>query len=523
MNKKIISLCICIALLFSLGLVGCGDSSGKPAKAQQTAISELLSPAPLTSEGDEKLADNPDRGYRTEFVIYVKRTLPDGEKPAARTVYVDQSEEKIREAIQNIFKIYIYNRDEQAKLSLSYIYITDWRKKAIDDDNLMNFFRIYFTMCREQKIKNMLRICYCSATNQLDEGADEQTIVRHTKQLKDVISEFSDTIHTISCGFVGAYGEWAKTYQYPEVDYATVIKAIVENLCVPNDLYFSIRSPSYKNLVGKDYKYYWSISHNNDALFGEQKRGWESGGYEVGTPDWEQVTREGAYTPQGGEMFVNGAMIDTGRIPVGWEVILECYNHRHTSLSFWHGYLEAYSKDNVMKRWQLNEVVTSEKLTANGMVHDPNWFVNKNGEAVHRNPYEFLRDHLGYRLFAKDVNVDWSGSLTDKIKISMNLNNFGFAAAFNMHSGFALLDENYNVVSTVEAGEPKTWYNRDPDNPKSSEVLTHNVSAELDAATVTGTYYLAFYLKNTMETHAALANDIPYENGFNILYSFEIK
>ncbi|MBO7218092.1 MAG: DUF4874 domain-containing protein, partial [Clostridia bacterium] len=499
-----------------------GSSSGKTAKQQQTAIAESLTFAPLTKEDDAKLQDNPDRGYRTEFVIYVRRTLPEGQKPEARTVYVDQSEEKIREAIQSVFKIYIYNRDEQAKLSLSYIYITDWREKELDD-NLLNFFRIYFTMCREQKIKNMLRICYCTATNQLHEGADEKTIVRHTKQLKDVISEYADTIHTISCGFVGAYGEWAIAYQYPEVDYATVIKAIVENLAVPNNLYFSIRSPSYKNLVGKDYEHYWSISHNNDALFGEQKRGWESGGYEVGTPDWEQVTREGAYTPQGGEMFVNGAMIPTGRIPVGWEVILECYNHRHTSLSFWHGYLEAYRQDNVMKRWQLYETITSEKLKANGMIHDPNWFLNENGEAVQRNPYEFLRDHLGYRLFLKDAKVDWSGNLSDKINVEINLNNYGFAAAFNMMSGFALLDENYNVVSPVEAGEPKTWYNRDPDNPKSSEVLTHKVTAQLDSAKLTGTYHIAFYLKNTMGTHAALANKMDYENGYNIIHSFEVK
>lgn len=519
--KRIICLILSVIMLIAC-FAGCSSKSGKPAKEQQTAISENVSLAPLTKEGDDKLKDNPDRGYRTEFVIYVKRTLPDGQKPAARTVYVDQSEQAIRDAIQSIFNIYIYNRAEQSKLSLSYVYITDWREKEIDD-NLKNFFRIYFTMCREQKIKNMLRICYCSSTKDLDEGADQRTIVRHTKQLSDIISEFSDTIHTISCGFVGAYGEWVATYQYPEVDYATVIKAIVENLCVPNDLFFSIRSPSYKNLVGKDYKYYWSISHNNDALFGQQTKGWESGGYEVGTPDWEQVTQEGAYTPQGGEMFVNSAMINTGRIPSGWEVILECYNHRHTSLSFWHGYLEVYAQDNVMKRWQLYETITTEKLNANGMVHDPNWFLNKNGEVVQRDPYEFLRDHLGYRLFAKEVKVDWSGKLSDKIKVEMNLNNFGFAAAFNMHSGFVLLDENYKEVYFVEAGEPKTWYNRDPDNPKSSEVLTHNVSAELEAANLTGTYHIAFYLKNTMETKAALANDIPYENGYNILYSFEIK
>lgn len=521
MKLKLVSAILVIVLSISLLSVGC-NSVGQKKEGGLTALDETVEFKPLTAEGDSKLANNPDRGYRTEFVVYVKRTLPSGQKPAARTVYVDQSEENIREQIQNIFNIYIYNRDEQAKLALSYIYITDWREKELDE-NLLNFFKIYFTMCREQKIKNMLRISYCSTTANLDEGADEKTIVRHTKQLKPVISEFADTIHTISCGFVGAYGEWASTYQRPPVDYATIIKAIVENLAAPNKLYFSIRSPSYKNLVGKDYEYYWSISHNNDAMFGLQTHGWESGGYEVGTPDWEQVTKEGAYTPQGGEMFVNGNMIKTGRIPSGMEILLECYYHRHTSMSFWHGYLEAYREDNVMKRWQQNEQITAQKLSAEGVIYDPYWFMYEDGTPIYRNPYEFIRDHLGYKLQAQKANISWSGSADDKISIEMSLVNYGFAAAFNMMSGFAILDSDYNLVTEVEAGTPSTWYNRDPDDPYSMEVLTHTISAELDVVSNEGQYYIAFYLKNTMGTYAALSNDMPYKNGYNILYSFEMQ
>ena len=519
MKRKAISLILCLFLILSFFTVGCTKESNK--EEAEASFDESLEFIPLTAEGDSKLANNPDRGYRTEFVFYVKRTLPAGQKPAARTVYVDQSEEKIREQIQSVFNIYIYNRAEQSKLALSYIYITDWRGRELDE-NLLNFFKIYFTMCREQKIKNMLRVSYCTTTANLDEGADEKTIVRHTRQLKDVIAEFSDTIHTISCGFVGAYGEWAETYQRPPVDYATIIKAITENLAVPNNLFFSIRSPSYKNLCGSDYEHYWSISHNNDAMFGLQTKGWESGGYSVGTPDWEQVTKEAAYTPQGGEMFVNGNMLQTGRIPSGMEIILECYYHRHTSMSFWHGYLEAYREDNVMKRWQNNEQVTPQSLSAQGVLYDPYWFVYDDGTPLYRNPYQFIRDHLGYKLQAQSAKVSWSGNSEDKISVDMSLKNYGFAAAFNMMSGFAILDKDYNVVSEVAAGEPHTWYNRDPENTYSQEVLTHNISAELDGVSQEGTYYIAFYLRNTMNSYAALSNDMPYKNGYNILYSFEV-
>ena len=520
MHRKVIAIILCLVLTLSVLAVGCTKDAEKG--DTDASFDETVSFIPLTAEGDDKLSNNPDRGYRTEFVFYVKRTLPAGQKPAARTVYVDQSEEQIREQIQSVFNIYIYNRAEQSKLALSYIYITDWREKELDD-NILNFFKIYFTMCREQKIKNMLRVSYCTSTANLDEGADEKTIVRHTKQLKDVIAEYSDTIHTISCGFVGAYGEWASTYQRPSVDYATIIKAITENLAVPNNLFFSIRSPSYKNLVGKDYEHYWSISHNNDAMFGQQTKGWDSGGYSVGTPDWEQVTKEAAYTPQGGEMFVNGNLIKTERVPSGMEIILECYYHRHTSMSFWHGYLDAYKEDNVMKRWQNNEQVTPQSLSAEGVLFDPYWFVDDDGEAVERDPYQFIRDHLGYRIVATSSRVKGVFKTGEELSFEIKLKNYGFAAAFMLESGFAILDENYNVVSTVKAGEPDKWYSHDPENYKSTTVLEHSVSADIKLPEKSGKYYIAFYLKNTMNDYARLSNKMNFKNGYNILHYMVLK
>ena len=513
MKHRIIAVALCLTMFISIGFTGCSDQN----KVFE-AVNDTVALTPLNASDGDLLRGNPDRGYRTELVIWVRKTQGDN-KREKRTVYVDESEEDIRRDIQSVFDIY-FKDFEPTRLALSYIYITDWRKEPLTED-LLRFFDIYFTMCREQKIKNMLRISYCDNHNELDRGADEQTIIRHVKQLSDTISKHADTIHTIECGFVGSYGEWAETYQYPAVDYATVIKTITENLAVPNNLYFSIRSPSYKNLVGKDYEHYWSISHNNDAVFGEQKRGWESAGYEVGTPEWEQVTKEGAYTPQGGEMFVNTAMIDTGRIPVGFEVILECYNHRHTSLSFWHGYLEAYNSDNVMNRWK-SEPLTATKLDNKGIIYDPNWFLDDKGNTVNGNPFDFLRDHLGYRIVAEQASVNWSGNSSDKIAVSMTFKNYGFAAAFNMISGFAILDSENNVVSEIAAGEPKTWYNRDPDEPSSPHVLTHTVSAELDGIKKKGTYKVAFYLRNTMGTYARISNKLDIENGYNVLYTFQV-
>lgn len=506
-------------LLAALIIIGCGGcSSGREGVAVYEPIEASVDLVPLSANDDDLLSDNPDRGFRTEFLILLKKTQGTEER-ANRTVYVDESEEQIRADIQSIFDIYIYSKPIKPKLSLAYIYITDWRREELSED-VFRFLDIYFQMCREQKIKNMLRFAYCDSHEALDRCADEQTIIRHVKQLRDIISKNADTIHTIETGFVGSYGEWATVYQEPPVDYATVIKAIVEHLAVPNNLFFSI-GPIHKHNIEKDYEYYWSISHNNDAMFGYQNNGWKS--FEPGTPEWTNLEYEGAYTPQGGEMHTNYTMLNNNTVPNGFEMIMQCYYHHQTSMSVWHGYMEALGKDNVMQRWIDNEVVTAARLDAKGIIYDPAWFLNDDGETVKRNPYEFIRDYLGYKLVAQQMNVCWSGNSGDKINIDMSLINYGFSAAFNLESGFALLDSEGNVISEVTAGEPQKWYNRNPEDPYSSNVLTHSISALLDAPKKAGEYKIAFYLRNTMGTYARLSNKLDTTNGYNILYTLQVK
>lgn len=518
MSKRLISLFLTFAMLFSLCGVGCKEIFSENTETVFNPVNETVSLTPLYADDDDLLFENPDRGFRTEFYIMLKKTRGN-EKYDTRTVFVDESEEQIRATIQYIFDIYIYSKPMKCKISLAYIYLTDWRREELTDD-VFRFLDIYFQMCREQGIKNCLRFAYCDSHEALDRNADEQTIVRHTKQLKDIVGKNSDTIHTIEAGFVGSYGEWATVYQQPPVDYATVIKAIVENICVPNNLYFSIQIET-KNNVGQDYEYYWAIGHNRDSMIGYHNRGLRPGS-EYGTPMWLQLEKEAAYTPNGGEMHTNYALMSNNTIPTGMEMLMNCYYWRQNTFSGWHGYLEAYWQDNVMQRWMDNETITPEKLDAKGIIYDPAWFLDENGKTVERNPFEFIRDYLGYKVVAQEINLNWSGSPSDKMQINMTLINYGFSAAFCMTSGFAILDSEGNVISEVEAGEPGKWYNRDPDDAYSRDILTHEIRAELDPPAESGTYKLAFYLRNTMKQYANLSNTCDNVNGYNILSEFTV-
>lgn len=509
MTTKFVSWVIILVLAFSCCFVGCGSMN---------SVDVTVTLKPLGVEGDKLLWPNPDRGFRTEQVIYLRKTRVSGLD--SRTVFVDESEDQIRRDIEKILNIYNPPSSEQTNLSLCYLYITDWRSEELSED-LLRFFDIYFQVCREKKMKNMLRICYCDDHTDITTGASEQWIIRHIKQLEEtgVIARNADAIHTIECGFIGAYGEMGELYQHPPIDDQKVIMAINERLALPNNLYYSVRRPMYKNLVGKDYEHYWNISYNCDAMFGYQSYGWKE--FEAGTDEWIQVENEGAYTPQGGEMLVNASTIGTGCVPTGMEMLMQCYYHRHTSMSFWHGYREVINQDNVMNRWK-SQKVTTRDLDEKGIIYDPAWFVDENGKTVERNYFELIRDHLGYKISAKEASLLWTGLDTEKMKVSMSLVNYGFAAAFNLQSGFAVLDSEGNVVSEVITGDPSKWYNRNPDKPFDSEILTHNLNAELDPPKIKGEYKLAFFLRNTMGVYANLSNSLENLNGYNILHTFEL-
>lgn len=511
-----------------------GVSSIPMSSSQSTYIDYLFSFPSMTAEDDGLLDSNPDRGYRTEMVLYIEESVDADDDP--RTAYVHQSEREIREDLEFVFNIYFKkNVTPDDKLFLAYIYITDFRDDPISKAEPV--LRIFFEMCRERKVKSMLRFCYnndyainytLSQANKdklASQCADEKTILRHVNELAPYISEYSDTIHTISCGFVGFVGEWAEHYQYPPVSYTKIMKAIVEKLCVPNNLYFSIRMPSYKAMIESDYKYLNYISYNNDAMYGEQtNNGWNSAEYQIGKPNgmWEYVTKVAAYTPQDGEMYTNDVLINWNIRPTGWDIILECAHHRHTSMSNWHGYIEALSRDNIIQRWIDTEKVTTTELQRKGIVYDLSWFLNESGRYVNRNPYEFLKDHLGYRLSLNQGHIKGDIEKGSTVDFEITLKNYGFAAPYMLTSGFAVLDENYNVVYTVDAGEPSTWYSHAPDNSNTGTPLSHTVKAKMKLPEKSGKYYISFYLKNTMNDYARLANKMSFKNGQNLLFTFMV-
>lgn len=555
--------------------------------------------------GDILLFDNPDRGYRTTMPLVIKPYHPDPEDPTkpcercdliireadgsvrcnasskchgkhdVRHLFGNLDMETNEKVLDYLFdNIYLQHAktDYASKLLLLQACFVGCNKDEKLPDYIIEILDMYFEKCRKHDIRTLFRHGYHGyqfnwqmsdewRENHEKVGASEAVMIAHAKQLAPVIARNLDAVHKLSSGFIGSGGEQAYNYQYPVVDYDRVIKTIVEEICVPNGLYYTVRMPRYKqNLLARDpdYKYAKIIGHNNDAMFGESRNyGWASECYQVDhdfdtEPNdgkcfesdnegehirnnmWEYLTETAAYTPQSGEMFHFSATTGAGRVPSGFHLIKQVAHHRFNTMSQWNSYIECgYSKPekdeqgrdvaapSLMQDWIDFETVIPGWLNEEKIPFDPSWFVKENGEKVRRNPYEFIRDHLGYKLQANCLDINDN-------EVTLTFKNFGFAAPFCLESGFALLDENYNVVSEVKAGTPDEWISVPVDHYTKRQfrniqdcILTHTVSAKLDIPSDDKKYYIAFYLRNKMNQWARLSNapeSVDFKNGYNILY-----
>lgn len=555
---RITAIILCVMLV--VWVSGCSRSLGATTSID---ISASYEPLMGSYANDILLFYNPDRGYRTQVVLSMMHTADKAED--WRALIMSDGLEENKDKISRLYNLYFPGRMQyQSNLTIVYTYFPDHNRSEICDECLETF-EYFLDFMRLKKKKVLLRVTCGSSQitwTASEENrkkaeaacADEETTLLNIERLAPVIAENKDVIHKISSGFIGN-GEMVYEFQYPPVDFENIITAIVEKWCVPNGLYFTVRMPQYKiDLLEEypDYPYADYIGFNNDAIYGEQTNaGWNSACLQhkhngsqsetncnlsahTANDWWQYIIDNAAYTPQSGEMFTNSALVDYGKEPMGFQVIKEMAHFRYTTMSHWHSMYELGSGGGIMENWIEDEVVTAEWCDANGIIYDPNWFLNDNGVVIMRNPYEFIRDHLGYKIVAECSNIKGKLGKNGKLNVDMTFKNYGFAAAFTLESGFAILDEKYNLVTSVEAGEPDKWislpadyYSTERNSSVRDDIITHNISAELTLPEQSGAYYIAFYLKSTNGEFAELSNDlesIPFEgDGYNILHKIEVK
>lgn len=510
-----------LALVLALSAVGCGkkaakpvaktaDSSDKPAfnidisGNKKDAAAVERSYTTLYSDSDDLLYGNPNRGLRGFYSVF--------DFEASKEDIVSLLEEQTNS----------WYKYTQTPIAVCYFFPGDYLGKKLSDKFFENV-QVIFDWLREKQIQILLRFAYYDVNvfNKRTPTTDELLI--HINQLAEngIIDRNKDVIHVFQAGFIGQFGEWHS--DNPPADRTAILTALADRLW-PDGVYSQVRHPDYKDFLPDSNPKKKMIGFNNDGWFGIQDTT-ELGNmtYSYGLEPWNRNVKEGAYTPQDGEFYYHTQYTsDLGEkmYPDGYACILGMSQLRFTTFSAINGWLDKGAlQDGAMVRC-MKQPVTVKWLKEYGLPYSENWFKNSEGKTVERNTFEYMRDYLGYRFSADTLSVKQADK---KLNVTLTLENHGFSAAFNVTSKLCLLDSKNKEIASVDFGDPKSWHSTNPDDYNDRKQLVQTLTADIDSPAAKGEYKLALQLLSKGGGTARLDNNIPFENGCNILHTFKVK
>ena len=148
---------------------------------------------------------------------------------------------------------------------------------------------------------------------------------------------------------------------------------------------------------------------------------------EPGHPEFDRAMREGLYMPVDGELFWNDDQGVTHPMFANALRAIERFRDQHyTTFSLVHGFseLDKMPTRGTIDGWKATPV-TSGALAAYGIGHDPDYFAG----VPYRTGFEFVRDHLGYRL--RLVRATRNDEGDGCVRLAATVRNDGFAAPMN--------------------------------------------------------------------------------------------
>ncbi len=401
----------------------------------------------------------------------------------------------------------------------SYCFLDRYNHQDLPQEKLDDIER-FFLKLREMKVKSLLRFAYeLSPAYDGPTGAD---ILRHLEQLTPLIRKYSDVIYVLQSGFIGKFGEWHNSYNHLQQDIAfhrELMPAVLEAL--PDNRMTMMRYPQCKiNIYGttpiSEKEAFTSdprarIGHFNDGFLARHP----SHGGTFGRKDssltieeeFEYVAQESKFMAQDGELFWR----DVGGMALPTDALTLLRRWHYDTLSFVHGNAffegtDKYSID-VWKKVPVDPLF----LKDNDFEPSDGYFFDEKGRFVRRSYYEYIRDHIGYRLELRSADIELDGS---KLKAEIVLNNRGFSAPVNPRP----------VLLTLSGNGQKFEIPFDVDVRKLFGGEEHKLLLEKELTLPQGKYRAglsmpdeAETLRNIPEYAIRCANNIDFVDGINDL------
>ena len=418
---------------------------------------------------------NPDRGFHLECNL-----LAD-EMKSPYNDYEVYGEDLYKKKIEQFDA-----KDDNLTLVQQYIYLTKWVSKDLDDEALNNIRKV-FELMKAQGYKAILRFAYNHAGLNTSGGESKQWILRHIEQLTPLLNEYIGQIATVQVGFIGAWGEWHTSPLANDQDAKNaIVSALLRALPVPYCV--EMRYPSHKKaLTLEQEEYRGRIGYANDYFTAGEHSHAPGNDFVPNTDDYKQIT---------GEVKANNFYM-SGEIPYNedteWGLAALITPMKSLRILREH----RYSAFDITQNFDLNIMswkqvkVYPSLLNDNNILFDESYFKDAEGNEVVRSFYEFVRDHLGYRL-----NLQSESTVEAKngnLEYNLTITNTGFATVINPKEVYlVLVSGDGQVAKEIKLDvDPKTWIPSTNEEP--NQVAKYVIKGSA-AAGLSGTYKVGIWM-----------------------------
>ncbi|MFE1952066.1 DUF4874 domain-containing protein [Streptomyces sp. NPDC059524] len=329
-----------------------------------------------------------------------------------------------------------------ANLTQLYFYLWDFATREIPRSALDNIESVLRGL-RAKGYAAVLRFAYDDGVR-AGQKYTVQDIQRHIGQLAPIVARNSDVVAVWQAGFLGAWGEWHGSY-YQHENYPDAVTAIMTSLvaALPPGMHTQVRYAEKRDMITNRAILDRVGFHNDYITLGEGL--WDY--YVPDNPGWPRYLEVGPTHAMDGEMpWDKGQSAD----PYAWSTVIPgLAAARRLQTLRWDSLSIVHNATVTVPGWKAAALTEDQVRDALLPVSD-GYFRDRDGRAVSRTQFEYLRDHLGYRI---EVRRARTSVRSGRLEVEVDLVNRGFAAPKEPRPvRLVLLDDAGRVVTETDSG-----------------------------------------------------------------------
>lgn len=384
---------------------------------------------------------NPGRGYRLEVPVELT-TIKDNPFKVAADAVTYLKIEALKYA------------SDSASLVQTCFYLPAVEDKPIADSVLLGM-QVYFDTLRSMGMKSLIHLTYKTAPGGV-KGPKPADMLHHLDQLQPLLHQNLDVILVVQAGMIDSGNGSTKNQLEPD---NSTKRLLLKKLLfvVPVPMQIQVRLPDYKDLIPVGDPDYERIGFYDDRVVIKPDK--VDGGLHEGTPSFEQLVRESSSTiVDGGLPWGSWSVGGGGFLIDGYKAALRFRLQHFTSFSLIRNNKEdGDGKAYAMVNWK-NVPVDPDQLRADKMPFSENYFTASSGNIVQRPVFDYIRDHLGYRIELQQLMLPAKRPDNSPIHLKLELINRGFSAVKHPCTvAFVLIDPTGAVFELPTDANPESW------------------------------------------------------------------